>query len=72
MPKERKHGRNADGCKTYYMNGTREKNKARKILRHLRRYPDDETAQAAFKRLPTTAQNAAIKALGIQPDTLVA
>lgn len=39
--KQRKFGRNADYCKTYSMAGIEEKNRKRRMRRHLRRNPLD-------------------------------
>lgn len=43
----RKIGRNAAKCARYSAEGRREKNKARKILRHLKRHPNDMNAVVA-------------------------
>ena len=37
----KKIGRNGARCKVYRDRGVREKNKARKIRRHLKRFPND-------------------------------
>ena len=47
----RKYGRNKDKCKTYRDYDMREKNKARKIRRHLKKHSQDDIALAALKRL---------------------
>ena len=41
-----KYGRNASFCKMYRDRGTRQRNKAAKVARHIRRFPADEQAQA--------------------------
>lgn len=45
--KGRKHGRNEKWCQTYKARGTREKNKAAKIRRHLKKHPNDAQASKA-------------------------
>ncbi len=40
----RKYDRNRAWCKAYDVSGTRDVNKARRIARHLRRFPWDEQA----------------------------
>lgn len=49
--KNRKHGRNELFCKAYRTRGQREKNKARKLRKHLLRFGDDKVAQGALERL---------------------
>lgn len=46
-----KHGRNKVWCNAYRMREQRAKNKAVKLLRHLRAYPDDAAAQERFDGL---------------------
>jgi len=41
-----KYGRNASWCKMYRDRGTRERNKAAKVARHIKRFPADKQAQA--------------------------
>lgn len=36
--KSKKHGRNANWCKAYKLSGRREKNKAKRLLKHIDRY----------------------------------
>ena len=55
--KGRKINRNRLWCESYQRRGQREINKARRLARHLRKYPDDRTALHCFKNLPITAQN---------------
>jgi len=43
--KNRKHGRNKVWCAQYRMRGTRERNKIRKLKRHLKKYPNDSVAK---------------------------
>ena len=45
--KSRKVGRNALSCKSYKNSNRREKNKIRKLKKHLRWFPDDKCASAA-------------------------
>jgi hypothetical protein len=47
--KNRKHGRNADCCARYRAEGRQEKNRRRRILRHLRRHPNDKEALRAIE-----------------------
>lgn len=54
--KGRKVGRSKIACNTYRLQEKREKSKARKLLKHLARVPDDEKAQAAFAALPKHIQ----------------
>lgn len=46
--KGRKLGRNEKWCQAYRTRGQREKNKARKLRRHLKRHPEDLQAVAAL------------------------
>ncbi len=49
----RKHGRNTAWCEAYRRRGQREKNKARKLRKHLEIYPGDFCAKAALKKAST-------------------
>ncbi len=49
--KNRKYGRARVGCERYRREGRREKNKARKLKRHLKNQPGDRAATAALKGL---------------------
>ena len=44
----KKYGRAIEKCKSYKAAGTRERNKARKLRRHLKRHPKDLTAAEIF------------------------
>jgi len=46
--KNRKWGRNASYCKFYRDAGLQERNRARRIRRHLKRYPGDKQAVRAL------------------------
>ena len=48
----RKYGRNAAWCKAYRNQQQRERNKALKLARHIRRFPSDDCAWTALKALP--------------------
>ena len=48
----KKHGRSAKWCQAYRSRGQREKNKAKRLVRHLEKYPNDIKAGEARKRLP--------------------
>lgn len=50
------HGRNKVDCARYAAEGRREKNKAAKLIRHLRRTPWDAKARTAFEALPVLAK----------------
>lgn len=41
----RKHGRNKTKCERYRACKTREKNKVRKLSKHIKRHPNDLTVQ---------------------------
>lgn len=49
--KNRKHGRNANACVHYAASHQRERNKLRRIQKHLRRHPGDACAHKAVARL---------------------
>lgn len=48
--KQRKFGRNADYCKTYSMAGVEDKNRKRKMRRHLRRNPGDVQSKNRYEQ----------------------
>ncbi len=52
----KKYDRNKADCAKYSNEGRREKNKAVKIARHLKRVPWDKVARAAFEALPQLAR----------------
>lgn len=41
------HGRNAAWCKAYRLRGQREKNKLKRLARHLSHHPGDKCAEEA-------------------------
>ena len=45
--KHRKVGRNADYCKAYKNSNRREKNKLKKLVKHLSRFANDNCAKVA-------------------------
>lgn len=49
--KGRKIGGKKEGCKRYEAEGRREKNKKRGLRRHMKKYPNDMTAQTALDLL---------------------
>lgn len=49
--KNRKFGNNKSFCEKYEREGRRLKNKIRKILRHLKQFPEDLQAQNRLKAL---------------------
>lgn len=51
----RKIGRNKVECARYRAQGRREKNKVRRLARHIREYPQDEAARDALSRLSSSA-----------------
>lgn len=48
--KQRKYGRNAAYCLRYRSSNRRERNKLKRLSKHLVRFPDDVTALAAVER----------------------
>jgi hypothetical protein len=46
--KSKKVGRNSASCKAYKLSNRREKNKSRKLSKHLKKFPDDKVAIAAL------------------------
>jgi len=59
--KSKKHDRNRPWCVAYRSRGQRERNKAVKLLRHLKRHPGDATAHAVLSALPPLFVKAAQK-----------
>lgn len=51
--KNRKHGRNKEFCDRYSREGRRERNKARKLTRHLKKFPSDGVARKASEGGPS-------------------
>lgn len=49
----KKYGKKAASCERYRTEGRREKNKARKLRRHIKRYSQDKQAETALNRLKT-------------------
>jgi len=49
--KNRKHGRFKLKCAAYASSHRQEKNKKRKLLRHLKKHPNDNHAESAVKAL---------------------
>ncbi len=47
----KKAGRNRKWCEAYRLFGQRERNKLRKVRRHVKRFPDDGVAKRALARL---------------------
>jgi hypothetical protein len=47
----RQKGRNVEWCKRYRASGQREKNKMRKLIRHIKKYPNDWQVKGACDRL---------------------
>ena len=54
--KSKKMGRNKNACAAYRSSNRREKNKARKVKRHLTRFPGDKVAEACFSGLKIFAR----------------
>lgn len=48
---QRKYGRNASKCDVYRRINRREKNKVRKLVRHIKRKPEDKCAVTALRRV---------------------
>ena len=57
----RKHGRNKAGCTRYMNMQTRERNKARRLSKHLAVHPEDASALVAFASMPEAFRKAARK-----------
>jgi len=51
MPSKRKHHRNLAKCKAYKEQGRRVRNKIRKLVRHLKRLPNDVQAKESLRGL---------------------
>jgi len=47
--KQRKYGRNAAYCQYYTATNRREKNKSKKLKKHLTRFPNDKVALKALE-----------------------
>lgn len=66
----KKKGQNEKSAKAYIASGAYEVNKARKLFRHLRRFPGDNKAIATLKALSTAAVNKA-RATFTQPVMVI-
>ena len=62
--KNRKIGRNRKWCEGYAQRGQREKNRAVRLLRRVRDYPQYTDLRPAFETLPQGMQQHAIRVLG--------
>lgn len=60
----RKKGRNLKQCLVYKNKQQRERNKAIRLARHLRRHPEDPTALTALAALPVIFAKRAKKIYG--------
>lgn len=49
--KNRKYGGNKAFCERYRKEGRREKNKARRLRRHLKKFPKDKQAEKALRKV---------------------
>lgn len=56
--KNRKHDRNRKWCESYRARGQREKNKVKKLLKHLNRFPDDLAAKRVLANLKGSRKGA--------------
>lgn len=54
--KSRKAGRNANRCKAYKLSNTRERNKMKRLAKHLLRFPGDMVAVEARKLTQITVR----------------
>jgi hypothetical protein len=54
--KQRKVGRNADFCKYYALTHRREKNKIKKLVKHLAKFDGDACAKAALANAKAAAK----------------
>lgn len=50
MSGERKYGRNKDACKAYRAAGRDERNRKRRMRRHLRANPNDKAVRRQFEK----------------------
>jgi hypothetical protein len=48
---KKKLGKRKKWCQAYRLRGQREKNKLKRIMKHLLRFPGDRTAQSAMDRI---------------------
>ena len=47
----RKYGRSKPACEKYRQMNTRERNKSRKLAKHLKKWPQDSCAKKALRKL---------------------
>ena len=66
--KNRKFTRNKDKCKLYLNSGRREKNKVRRLTRHVTKQPNDVCAQRALTRAGKVTYSTKDKMKGGQHD----
>lgn len=67
--KSRKHDRNRKWCEAYRNSGTREINKAKKLARHMRRFPWDAKALNCLKGLSAlTLKRAGVTVPELRPS----
>lgn len=67
----RKYDRNRAWCAAYKSRQQRERNKALKLARHIRRYPWDQAARDALSKLPQSFQKGLdLPAIKKSPATL--
>ena len=57
--KNRKHDRNERWCENYRARQQRERNKARRLSKHLKKYPGDGVARVCLSKLSAPATRAA-------------
>lgn len=50
----RKYDRNRAWCKAYRLRGQRERNKAKRLIRHIARFPSDRIAVRCFTEIPAS------------------
>ncbi len=66
--KSRKIGRNAKMCLAYKNSGRRERNKARRLLRHFKRYGQASAcAVHCYNNLPMLAKPASQRTVSLEP-----
>lgn len=58
MASKKKHGSNKPSCQAYRLRQQRERNKARKLAKHMKRFANDLVALAAYSALPLAFQKA--------------
>lgn len=56
----RKYDRNRNWCKAYRLREQREVNKVKRLVKHLKRYPEDASTRAVLDGLPAHVKRRAL------------